>query len=78
MSEEKFYTHLFIDESEKRPSLWDMTSSHYSNKISKRKVWQEVIVIFCDPQIIRKQTASATSVLDRAQNWTDPGINASA
>jgi hypothetical protein len=26
-----------------------MTSSEYSNKISKRKAWEEIVLIFSDP-----------------------------
>lgn len=49
MDGDEFNTDLFIDEIEKRPSIWDMTSNLYSNKISKRKAWEEIVVMFCDP-----------------------------
>ena len=49
MDTEEFNTDLFIDEIEKRPPIWDMTSSEYSNKISKRKAWEEIVLIFSDP-----------------------------
>lgn len=47
MEEASFDTELFIDEVEKRPAIWDMTSREYSNKISKRRAWEELSVIFC-------------------------------
>lgn len=49
MDSEEFDTNLFIDEIEKRPPIWDMKSSEYSNKISKRKAWEEIVLIFSDP-----------------------------
>jgi len=49
MDSEEFDTDLFIDEIEKRPPIWNMSTSDYSNKIAKRKTWEEIFLIFCDP-----------------------------
>jgi len=45
---EEFNTEFFIDEIEKRPSIWDMTSRDYSNKIIKRNAWKEIVLIFSE------------------------------
>jgi len=49
MDSEEFGTDLFIDEIEKRPPIRDMTASEYSNRIVKRKAWEEIVLIFCVP-----------------------------
>ncbi|CAK1599007.1 unnamed protein product [Parnassius mnemosyne] len=41
-------TELFIDEIEKRPAIWDMTSSVYSDKNLRRRAWEELVFIFCE------------------------------
>jgi hypothetical protein len=46
MDGDVFDTDLFIDEIEKRPAIWDMASSEYSNKLSKRRAWEEIVLIF--------------------------------
>lgn len=43
---EEFNIEFFIDEIEKRPSIWDMTSRDYSNKIIKRNAGEEIVLIF--------------------------------
>jgi len=45
---EEFNTEFFIDEIEKRPSIWDMTSRDYLNKIIKRNAWEEIVLIFSE------------------------------
>lgn len=30
------------------PSIWDMTSRDYSNKIIKRNAWEEIVLIFSE------------------------------
>lgn len=32
----------FIDEVESRPAIWDSRSDKYSNKIEKKKAWEEI------------------------------------
>lgn len=54
MDSKEFDTDLFIDEIEKRPPIWNMTSSEYSNKISKRKAWEEIVLIFSDTEERKK------------------------
>jgi hypothetical protein len=39
-------TDLLISEVEKRPAIWFMTSSEYSNRTLKRKAWEELVLIF--------------------------------
>lgn len=41
-------TDLLISEVEKRPAIWDMTSSEYSNRTLKRKAWEELVLVFSD------------------------------
>lgn len=48
METEAFNTELFIDEIEKRPAIWDMTSSNYSDRNLKRRAWEELVLIFCE------------------------------
>ncbi|CAK1589528.1 unnamed protein product [Parnassius mnemosyne] len=48
METEAFNTELFIDEIEKRPAVWDMTSSVYSDKNLRRRAWEELVLIFCE------------------------------
>lgn len=49
MESEEFNTDLFIDEIEKRPAIWNMNLKEYSNKIAKRKAWEEITLMFCKP-----------------------------
>lgn len=39
-------TDLLISEVEKRPAIWDMTSSEYSNRTLKRNAWEELVLVF--------------------------------
>ncbi|KAG5897655.1 hypothetical protein JTB14_024484 [Gonioctena quinquepunctata] len=48
MERDNFDTELFIDENEKRVAIWDMESSDYSNRITKRRNWEEIVEIFCE------------------------------
>ncbi|CAH0730593.1 unnamed protein product, partial [Brenthis ino] len=48
METEAFNTELLIDEIEKRPAIWDMTSSDYSDKNLRRRAWEELVLIFCE------------------------------
>jgi hypothetical protein len=48
MDGDVFDTYLFMDEVEKRPAIWDMASTEYSNKASKRRAWEETMLIFSD------------------------------
>lgn len=52
MEEVSFDTELFIDEIEKRPAIWYMTSGEYANKISKRRAWEEISIIFCKDDLM--------------------------
>lgn len=38
---------LLIDEIEKREAIWNINSKEYSNKIIKRRSWEELVLIFC-------------------------------
>ncbi|XP_063884381.1 uncharacterized protein LOC135113188 [Scylla paramamosain] len=56
MERDHFDTDLFINEIEKRPSIWDMKSPHYKDRVMKKKHWEEVADIFCpDGEIKEKQ-----------------------
>ncbi len=44
--EENFDTETFIIEVEKRGALWNQNESDYSNKISKKNAWEEILKIF--------------------------------
>lgn len=48
MEELSIDTKFFIDEIEKRPAIWDMTSHEYSNLNLKRRAWEELSIIFCE------------------------------
>ena len=45
---QEFDTELFILEIEQRPSIWDITTKEYSDKIVKKKCWRELVEIFGD------------------------------
>ena len=47
MEGENFDTDLFINEIEKRPSIWDMKYSDYKDRVIKKKHWEEIVDIFC-------------------------------
>ncbi|KAJ8877526.1 hypothetical protein PR048_021981 [Dryococelus australis] len=43
---ERFHSELLIDEVEKIPAMWDLKCTEYSNKIAKKRAWQELVDIF--------------------------------
>ena len=47
MEREQFDTDLFINEIEARPSIWDMKSPEYKDRVKKKKHWEEIVDIFC-------------------------------
>lgn len=51
MDGERFDTDLFIDEIEKRPSIWNMESSEYKNRMLKKSRWKEIAEIFSDCEV---------------------------
>lgn len=48
MERDNFDTELFIDEVEKRAAIWNMELSDYSNRVIKRRNWEEIVEIFCE------------------------------
>ncbi|XP_061717602.1 uncharacterized protein LOC133525331 [Cydia pomonella] len=46
--EEEICLDLLIDEIEKRDAIWNLNSKQYSNKIIKRRSWEELVLIFCN------------------------------
>lgn len=48
MSEIDFDTEKFILSIKERPCLWDMTTEEYSNKNIKKKMWEEITLLFRD------------------------------
>lgn len=44
--EDVFDTELFIQEIQNRPVLWDMSKREYSDRILKRKAWEEMCTLF--------------------------------
>jgi len=40
---------MLINEVEKRPAIWDMTTHEYSNRTMKRS-WEELVLIFGGPE----------------------------
>ena len=43
-----FDTEKFICEIEQRPTIWDVSSTTYSNKCEKTKAWEELCGVFID------------------------------
>jgi len=39
-----------INEVEKRPAIWDMTTHEYSNRTIKRRSWEELVLVFGGPE----------------------------
>jgi hypothetical protein len=52
---EEFNNEFFIDEIEKRPSIWDMARRNYSNKIIKRNAWEEIVLVFSEEGYRKKR-----------------------
>lgn len=50
MERDPLDTELFIDEVEKRRTIWDMKSQEYCNRSLRRNAWEEIVEIFCDPR----------------------------
>ena len=46
MENDHFDTDFFIDEIQKRPTIWDMESPDYKNKVLKKRNWEEIVEIF--------------------------------
>ena len=44
---DRFDTDLLIDEVEKRPAIWDMSSSVYKDRGAKKRSWEEIVEVFC-------------------------------
>lgn len=55
MDREIFDTDLFNDEIEKKPSIQNMTSNQYLNKISKRNAWKKLLSCFGIQVILKKE-----------------------
>ena len=45
---ESFDTELFIQEVEKRPTLYNIKLKEYSNKILKKELWTEICQLFIE------------------------------
>lgn len=41
-----FDTEKFIVAVKERPALWDLSSDEYSNKQTKKKMWEEITMLF--------------------------------
>ena len=50
MEQQNFDTELFIDEVQRRPAIWDMESSEYKNRVTKKRSWEELVELFADPE----------------------------
>lgn len=48
MTQFEIDTHIFIDEIQRRPALWDPRSDLYMNKIIRKKSWEDMVLIFGD------------------------------
>lgn len=46
MAEVDFDTEKFITAVKERPALWNMLSDEYSDKNVKRKMWEEITLLF--------------------------------
>ncbi|GBP31456.1 hypothetical protein EVAR_17946_1 [Eumeta japonica] len=65
METEAFNTELLIDEIEKRPAIWDMTSSDYSDKNLRRRAWEELVLIFCEEHANEEKKKLLSSSLQK-------------
>lgn len=48
MAKEKFDIEKLISEIEKRPALWDMREKQYSDRVIRRKCWEEIVDLFAN------------------------------
>lgn len=46
MSHLEIDTYVFIDEIRRRPALWNTNIDSYTNKIIKKKTWEEMVLVF--------------------------------
>jgi hypothetical protein len=60
---ESINTEDFISEIEAQPALWNTASKQYSNKMSKRCAWEEVMVKF-DP-LFKEKTAGEKNCIGK-------------
>lgn len=44
-------TEKLIEEIEKRPAIWNVTSEEHSDRFIRRKNWQEIVDIFVDTEV---------------------------
>lgn len=59
-------TEDFISEIEARPAIWELSSDDYTNKITKKNAWDEVIKKFC-PEFDKKSNAEKNNIALRFQ-----------
>lgn len=52
---DNFDKEAFIDEVEKRPVIWDTDCPEYSDRILKKKAWEELTEIFADPNYSKEK-----------------------
>lgn len=45
--EDEICIDLLIDEIEKKEAIWNINSKQYSDRIIKRRSWEELVLIFC-------------------------------
>lgn len=55
---ENFDTERFIIEIQSRPSIWDSSSSDYSDRDLKKKCWEEVVDLFGEQEQTVEQKKS--------------------
>ncbi|XP_050666968.1 uncharacterized protein LOC126966741 [Leptidea sinapis] len=56
---------LLIDEIEKRDAIWNLNSKDYSNKILKRRSWEELVLIFCKNDDSEEKKKNLGSILQK-------------
>ncbi|XP_043486093.1 uncharacterized protein LOC122513715 [Polistes fuscatus] len=59
-------TEEFISEIEARPAIWELSSDDYTNKVTKKNAWEEVITKFC-PEFERTSSPERNNIALRFQ-----------
>lgn len=59
-------TEEFIAEIEARPAIWELSSDDYTNKVTKKNAWEEVITKFC-PEFERTSSPERNNIALRFQ-----------
>ncbi|XP_076047830.1 uncharacterized protein LOC143029186 isoform X2 [Oratosquilla oratoria] len=71
MEFDRFDTDVFIDEVERRPAIWDMTSSDYKDRGAKKRCWEEIVDLFCSSAETQERKKTSAVLQKKWKNLRD-------